>query len=140
MRNLILLDSNSTDTIFCNENYVTNVRPSETTLDMLTNGGPMTTDQICDVPDLSTRWYNPDALTNIISLADLDSKCCVTYDSKKDKVLHVHLPDKIVRFPELKNGLYALDPHKDNIVHKANKNVQMLNTVEENLQFFSPRQ
>eukprot|EP00957_Ditylum_brightwellii_P192183 14629546-Ditylum_brightwellii.AAC.1 len=71
MRNLILLDSDSIDTLFWNENYVTKIRPSKTTLDMLTNGGPMAPDHICNVPDLDTRWYNPDALTNIITLADL---------------------------------------------------------------------
>eukprot|EP00957_Ditylum_brightwellii_P198658 15140901-Ditylum_brightwellii.AAC.1 len=102
---------------------------------MLANGGSMTTDQICDVPDLGTRWCNPNALTNIISLADLRNKYRITYDLEEDKALSVHLPDRVVRFPELENGLYALDPHKDNVVHKANKNVQILNTVEENPQF-----
>eukprot|EP00957_Ditylum_brightwellii_P006200 469434-Ditylum_brightwellii.AAC.1 len=70
---------------------------------MLTNGDPMTTDQICDVPDLGTRWYNLNAPTNIISLADLSSKYRITYDSEEDKALNVHLPDRVVRFPELKN-------------------------------------
>eukprot|EP00957_Ditylum_brightwellii_P126516 9643001-Ditylum_brightwellii.AAC.1 len=104
------------------EEFDSTLQPSNTTLDMLPNGGPMTSDHIYDVPDLGTRWYSPDALTNIISLADLSSKYHITYDLEEDKALYVHLPDQVVRFPELKNDVYALDPHKDNNVHKANKN------------------
>eukprot|EP00957_Ditylum_brightwellii_P036405 2755907-Ditylum_brightwellii.AAC.1 len=74
MKNLALLDSDSTVTIFCNQKYVTNIRPSERSLVLNTNGGIMESNTICDVPHLGTHWFKEDALTNIIALKDMADK------------------------------------------------------------------
>ena len=113
MHDLVLLDSDSTNTIFCNSKYVSNIRNSTQPLVLKTSGGTITTTQICDIPFLGTHWYNKDAMTNIISLADIAKLYRVTMDTYKDKAIYVHLPDKIVKFPQLKGGLYARKPEYD---------------------------
>eukprot|EP00957_Ditylum_brightwellii_P000739 57893-Ditylum_brightwellii.AAC.1 len=85
MKNLVLLDSDYTETIFCNRKYATNIRPSERSLVLNTNGGIMESNMVCDVPHLGTPWFNEDALTNIIALKDMADKFCVTYDSESER-------------------------------------------------------
>ena len=92
MRDLILLDSDSTDTIFCNEKYVSNIRASNKTLCLNTNGGVMESNMICNVPKLGTFWFNKKGITNIIALAHMTQKYCVTLDTNKEKALIAHLP------------------------------------------------
>eukprot|EP00957_Ditylum_brightwellii_P175483 13360398-Ditylum_brightwellii.AAC.1 len=74
MRDWILLDSNSTDTVFCNEKYVSNVRRHNRSSSLTTNAGVLTCDRICDVSYLGTHWFNKEAMTNVISLAHMASK------------------------------------------------------------------
>ena len=140
MRDLILLDSDSSDTVFCNEKYVTNIRPSDEILQLNTNGGIMESREKCDVPRLSTYWFNRNTLTNIISLAHMAEKFRVTYDSNVEKALCVHLPDRIVKFHQLRNNLYALNPSDKNYLGEETDKAQFVNTIEENMRFLSPRQ
>ena len=117
MRDCILLDSDSTDTIFCNKEYVTNIRDSPTDMVMNTNGGPMVTKQLCDVPFLGTVWFNENLLTNIISLALMVEKHRVTYDSSAEEAFLVHLPHKVVKFYQLSSRLYSMNPKETNKVY-----------------------
>ena len=107
MKELVLLDSNSTDTVFCNKNYVTNIRKANKLLILKTKGGEIVTTQICDVPYLGTQWFNKNAVTNIIRLADIAEKYQVTMDTEDEKLFTVYLPDKTVKFPQMRGGLYA---------------------------------
>jgi hypothetical protein len=74
LKDLILLDSDSTDTVFCNPEYVTYIQDMQETLQVLTNGGPMKSHQKCDVPHLGVCWYNKDSITNIIAMCDMRKK------------------------------------------------------------------
>ena len=143
MRKLVLLDSDSTENFFCNNKYVKNIRPSEHTLVLNTNGGVMESNMICDVPHLGTHWFNKNSLTNIIALKDMADKFRVTYDSENERAMQVHMPDKIIRFKEFSNGLYARNPYEEDKKidkFKTPPKIQMLNTLEENLNFLSSRQ
>ena len=102
----------------------------------------MKSNMICDVPHLGTHWFNPNALTNIISLSHMADKFKVTFDSLKERSMLVHMPNKVVRFRQINNGLYSMDPNDktETIGIKSKKSLQFINTVEENLFFLSPRQ
>ena len=86
LNDLILLDSNSTNTNFCSKNYVYNIRQSEKQFKLHTNGGELITNQICDIHFLGTHWFNKSAITNIIALADMTKHFRVTMDSKEEKL------------------------------------------------------
>jgi hypothetical protein len=73
-------------------------------------------------------------------MKDMTDKFRVTMDSKEELALLVHMPDKIVKFKQFSNGLYAMDP-KDETSFKLNKEpFQFLSTMEDNLKFLSKRQ
>ena len=141
LKDSILLDSDSTDTIFCNEEYVTNIREAPTTMVMNTNGGPMVSKQLCDVPHLGTVWFNKELLTNIISLAHMAEKHRVTYDSNEEKAFLVHLPHKVVKFHQLSSRLYGMNPQEPNRVFTQVESKFMLGQMrDENLKNLSNRQ
>ncbi len=73
-------------------------------------------------------------------MRDMTKKFRVTMDSKEELALLVHMPDKIVRFKQLSNGLYAMDPSDEKSYELKPKPYQFLNTVEGNMKFLSPRQ
>ena len=72
------MDSDSTDTLFCNKNYVTNIRKSDKPLIFKTNGGKIITTEICE----ASYWFNKSAVTDIKSLADIAEEYCVIVDTE----------------------------------------------------------
>ena len=108
MKEMILLDSNSTNTVFCNGKYVNNFRNSKHILHFNSDGGTVITKKICDVPHLGTHWYINEAITNIISLADMTKNHQVTMDSDIEKSMILHLgKEKKVIFTQMDNWLYV---------------------------------
>eukprot|EP00957_Ditylum_brightwellii_P177421 13513847-Ditylum_brightwellii.AAC.1 len=84
------------ETTFCDESYMTNIRPSDKISRLKTNGGTLKSNQICDIPHLGTHWFR--------KKADMNNKNGVTYGSAVEKAMSVHMPHKTVKFPELKDG------------------------------------
>ena len=64
----------------------------------------------------------------------------VTMDSEKEKALCVHMPRKIVKFRQMSNGLYGMNPNNPNENIKVTGKQQFVNTVEENLSHLSAQQ
>ena len=109
LKNKILLDSGSSTTLFCNQKYCENIQNTAEPISVHTNGGTFGIDQKCNIPDLGNGYYNNKAMTNIIGLKDMRSKYRVTYDSDKGAEFRVHTPSGIIIFPEMEEGIYAID-------------------------------
>ena len=113
MREVILLDSQSTMDIFCNDKFVDEVKESEQTLTLHSNGGKLESNQVATIQGLSNiAWFNRNAVTNILSLKNVGKKYRVTYDSR-DATFVVHrskhgLPD--MHFKMHKSGLHVYHP------------------------------
>ncbi|KAI2501792.1 Reverse transcriptase (RNA-dependent DNA polymerase) [Fragilaria crotonensis] len=134
MRNWILLDNQSSVSVFCNKDLVQNIRESnDGNMHLSTNGGVLVTNKKADLPQWGEVWFNESAITNIISYAEMADRYRITYDSGKEDAFVVHLSDdKTVRFARRGNNLYVFKP--------PIKGVQLLNTIEENKTFYTQRQ
>ena len=136
----ILLDSQSTISVFRNPDMLTNIRPSSHVLRAVTNGGHQDSDLIGDFPNLGTVWFNPHSIANILSLADVRKICRVTMDTAAEPALIVHRIDgSEMKFLEHQCGLYVYNPSVSNASSAQVTAYTMVSTVAEHKKFFSQR-
>ena len=104
----ILLDSQSTISVFNNPTMLSNIRPSQQTLRAITNGGHQDSNMIGDFRNLGVVWYNPSSIANILSLSEVRKICRVTLDTSVENSMCVHrLDGSIMKFLEHVSGLYV---------------------------------
>jgi len=124
--NWILLDTCSTNSVFNNDIFLTNVKrcKDDDVLHIVSNdGGSFTYDTIghfglLDMP----IYYNKDSLANVLSfkqVAALDN-VKFTLDTSVEKAIVVHISNKQFKFKECRDGLYFLNTK--NIKKRNNKN------------------
>ena len=136
----ILLDSESTEHVFCNEKLLTDVKmmTNGETLRLHTSGGFFDTKHQGKFGDIQV-WYNQNSLANILSLSLITENYKVTLDSEKDNALVIHIsPGHAMRFRVGGNGLYYFDSSKVEMI-KIRQAFSFLNTVSDNINLYKKR-
>jgi hypothetical protein len=67
------------------------------------------------VPNYGEVWYDPNAITTIFKLSEMEKKFHVTYDSSTEPSFIVHLPNKLIKFIKRFNGLFYYKPNNSTI-------------------------
>jgi hypothetical protein len=128
----VLLDSQSTVSVFKNRLLLTNIRDAGKVLRVHTNGGIQLNRNIGTVKNFGDVWFNPDSIANILSMSAVSKVCRITMDSSVDNALHVHRKNgTIMTFREYKSGLYYYDAANKNNNHSSTQveGYLFLNTV-----------
>jgi hypothetical protein len=77
---------------------VTNIRQTDKELTLTTNAGVLQMNMKANVPGWGEVWFDPTAMMNIFSYAQMVDRHPVTYDSTKEDAFIVHLQHKQVKF------------------------------------------
>jgi hypothetical protein len=140
MRDWILLDSQSSISLFCSPALVKNITDGKKKMVISTNAGDLTSTQQAEVPGFGQVWYNENAMTNIYSLCDMVDRFRVTFDSEKEDAIVVHTPQGPLKLHRNHQNLYSAHPqiHRPNIriraARAATANI-FLEAVEHNSSF-----
>ena len=82
LREIILLDNQSTMSLFCNERMVSDIKTAPIPLTLKSNGGTMQVNKVASIGDGKPKvWFLSQAITNILSLKEVTASYHVTYDS-----------------------------------------------------------
>ena len=126
----ILLDSQSTHSIFLNGSLLTNIcHCGHTGLTMYSNGGSQHTVMIGDYEPLElTVWYDEHSLANILAMKDTRQVARITMDTMVAPAIAAQKygkDDMIMVFEESEIGLYCHDT----------ANIQTLRIIDEHSRF-----
>lgn len=138
----ILLDTQSSISVFRNAAMLSNIRPADSPLTVYTNGGAQRSTHCGDITNLGTVWYNPRSIANILSLAQVRRVCRVTLDTAVEPALVVHkTTGGTMIFREMSSRLYVHDTTSPNFSTSPSVNAYtLLSSVKENMKNFTRRQ
>ena len=140
LREVWLLDNQSTMDLVCNEGFVKGVYKSSSTMRLKSNGGKMKVTHKGRIPGYHREvWVSKKAITNIICLKNLIKQYHVTYDSREFKfVVHRESEGRPnMEFRMHESGLHIYDPRKN---ESKNAQFAFINTVSENKKGSTKRQ
>jgi hypothetical protein len=136
LKEVLLLDSQSTMDLLCNATLVSMTRKSISNMRLKSNGGTMVVTRKAMMEGYNkTVWISTRAITNIIALCNLIDQYRVTYDSD-DFMFVVHRESESKPNMEFKlhqSGLHYYHPRKEH-------HLTFVNTVSENKTGFTKRQ
>jgi hypothetical protein len=139
MKEQVLIDTASTVNVFCNKEFVRDIRQA-TPLVVHTNAGTFTVKEKAKLPwcDMDV-WYDPTAITNVLSFAIMQEKFQIVYDNSKADAFIVKTPSGDLQFKPLSKNLYVFKPRNGKSEPTVNE-TSMLTTLKENKSFFTNRQ
>ena len=144
----IIMDSGASVSIFMNKDMVQSISkvPAGHELTVQNNVGAHLTNQKCIVDGYGSTWFNPDSVTNIISLSEISTKFKVDFNFiNQSFTVHVSNTQKLV-FKAL-NGLYVFIPgdyvinpgKKPSDIPSSSSNV-FVQTIADNESLFTARE
>jgi hypothetical protein len=131
----ILLDSQSTVDLFCNDSLLKNIQRVDTVMKVKCNAGTRSINLIGDLQAYGWVWYDPSAIANILSLKNVHTKFDVMYhvdDAANAMFIVTKADGSTVKFIKSKTGLYY---HETSIKELA----LLVNTVADNKFKYSNR-
>ena len=133
---MVLLDSQSTHSTFCEGGYLSNIRDSNRVLKMKTNGGIILYRQVGELQGYGTVWYNDKSIANIISMSEAENKgYVISYSLGCFRLKNPHTT-KTMKFMKTAEGLYGC-----RVVHGVpHAGISLIQTVDKNKSWFTPRQ
>jgi hypothetical protein len=135
LREIILLDSQSTMDLICNPVLMKKTFKSSTNMRMKSNGGTMMLTHKARMADYHTHvWYNEKATTNILALSNVIKQYHVTYNSD-DQLFVVHREPE--NKPNMEFWMHESGLHYYNL---RNDEFTFVNTVSRNMEGFTQRQ
>ena len=88
MSDTLLLDNQSSVHVFCNPDYVSDVRNAAWKMQLRSNGGKMLINEIATYKGFNKAvWFSTTAMTNILSFARVKREYRITYD-EDDFIIH----------------------------------------------------
>jgi hypothetical protein len=136
IKEVILLDSQSTMDLLCNAALLRKISKSKSSMRIKSNGGTMVVTRKATMEGYNkTVWSGTRAITNIIALHNFIYQYRITYDSD-DLMFVVHWESESKPNMEFKmhnSGLHYYDPRKEH-------QLAFFNTVSENKTGFTKRQ
>ena len=80
----LLLDNQASISVFCNKNYVTNIRPADQEISIAgVSKDKLKTTLVADAKGLGTVYFNPEAIANILCFYDINKRFGVKFDQHK---------------------------------------------------------
>ncbi len=98
MQNCMVLDSASSEHLFCRQDWLTNLRALAKPITLNTNGGPFQVKQEGDLQGFGAIPLDPESLTNIMSLGLIAKKYRVVMDSAVENAFTVYTEYGPVKF------------------------------------------
>jgi hypothetical protein len=137
LKQIILLDSQSTMDLFCSNAFVDKIHKSKETMRLKSNGGSMLVSHKATVPGCKKEvWFSSRAITHIIALSNLMQQYRVTYDSDELMFVVHRMPEKSnMNFRMHESGLHYYDPRTEDY-----EQMVFVNTFAENMSRFTKRQ
>ena len=110
MKELILLDSDSSASVACNKRYVSNSCRTANAMHAETNRDVTTANQKCCMPNIGEHWFSKKFIANILSLRNIANEHKVAVGAHKEKAFNGYFLRKIVRFKQLSNRSHRIMP------------------------------
>ena len=137
IKKAVLLDTCSSDHIFCDPSLVSDIRKGDRQLSLESNGGCLILPNIATYEGFDTPvWFSNKAITNILSLLVVKREYKVSYDGD-DFIIHRASKGYYdMVFKPHESGMHVLDINDP----RSQASYAFVETVAENMQMFTKRE